>query len=323
MALQLSDRWIWDFWFAQENKDFHVFYLQASKTLGDSERRHWHASIGHAVSRDLFDWQVLPDAIAANHEPAWDDLATWTGSIIHHDGLWYLFYTGISRQEQGCVQRIGLAISEDLIHWRRHGHDPVIEPNDNSYALLGENGQLDQAWRDPWVFRDPDDGSFHAFITARASSGGEGAGVIAHATSEDLLTWKALPPVTAPMGFGQMEVPQLISAGDTWYLLFCSDIATQDKYRRTGSGTGTYYLKAASPYGPFLSDSLRSLEADHTGSRYAGKIVETNHSLKFLSWESVDTKGNFVGLITDPKAVEVDVNGELKLSVMKQHSHDN
>ena len=30
--------------------------------------------------------------------------------------------------------------------------------------------------------------------------------------SRDLVTWEVLPPVTAPMGFGQMEVPQLVAA---------------------------------------------------------------------------------------------------------------
>lgn len=39
----------------------------------------------------------------------WDDLATWTGSVIGHDGRWWMCYTGISTREDGRVQRVGVA----------------------------------------------------------------------------------------------------------------------------------------------------------------------------------------------------------------------
>ena len=47
----------------------------------------------------------------------WDDLATWTGSVIEHDGSWHMLYTGVSTVERGLVQRIGLATSTDLVTW--------------------------------------------------------------------------------------------------------------------------------------------------------------------------------------------------------------
>src|SRR5690606_21128921 len=33
MTLALPDRWVWDFWFARDGDDVHVFYLQAPKSL--------------------------------------------------------------------------------------------------------------------------------------------------------------------------------------------------------------------------------------------------------------------------------------------------
>ena len=68
MPLSLPDKWIWDFWFAQDGLEYHVFYLQAPKSLGDEKLRHWHVSIGHAVSRDLVSWSVLPDAISPSRD---------------------------------------------------------------------------------------------------------------------------------------------------------------------------------------------------------------------------------------------------------------
>jgi beta-fructofuranosidase len=33
--LRFADRWIWDFWLAQTETAYHIFFLQAPKTLGD------------------------------------------------------------------------------------------------------------------------------------------------------------------------------------------------------------------------------------------------------------------------------------------------
>ncbi len=53
MALRLPEHWLWDFWFAQDGDDVHLFHLQAPRSLGDPALRHANATIGHAVSRDL------------------------------------------------------------------------------------------------------------------------------------------------------------------------------------------------------------------------------------------------------------------------------
>ena len=60
--------------------------------------------MGHAVSTDLSEWQVVDDALKPSTEPAFDGLATWTGSVVRgDDGSWYLFYTGLSRADDGQV----------------------------------------------------------------------------------------------------------------------------------------------------------------------------------------------------------------------------
>lgn len=60
--LRLDDCWVWDFWLAQVGLSYHIFYLQAPKSLGDERLRHRNATIGHAVSADLTSWSTLPDA---------------------------------------------------------------------------------------------------------------------------------------------------------------------------------------------------------------------------------------------------------------------
>ena len=56
------DRWVWDLWIARTSSEYHMFFLQAPRALGDPDLRHRNASIGHASSVDLATWTILPDA---------------------------------------------------------------------------------------------------------------------------------------------------------------------------------------------------------------------------------------------------------------------
>jgi hypothetical protein len=48
----LQDKWIWDFWLARDGDDYHVFYLQAPKSLGDPSARHHNATIDEFLAGD-------------------------------------------------------------------------------------------------------------------------------------------------------------------------------------------------------------------------------------------------------------------------------
>jgi beta-fructofuranosidase len=311
MALALPDRWVWDFWLARDGEDHHVFYLQAPKSLGDPELRHWNVSIGHAVSRDLRSWTVLPDALQPGPAGAWDDTSTWTGCTLSHGGRWYLFYTGTSSKDERLVQRVGLATSADLLTWTKHD-GALLEADPRWYEQLSSGAWFDEAFRDPWVV--PHGDGWRMLVTARAREGDPaGRGVVGLARSGDLLDWEPLPPLTAPLGFGQMEVPQLLERGGRWYLVFCSDVPTQsDDVRGRGLGTGTFYLVGDSPDGPFGYGG--ALVADAEGSTYAGRLHEDGSGrLVFLAWLRTGPDGGFVGELSDPWPVDVLPDGRLEV----------
>jgi beta-fructofuranosidase len=315
MPLALAESWIWDFWLVADAGAVHVFFLKAPRSLGNPQLRHWHATIGHAVSTDLVRWDLLPDALGPGEPGAWDDLAVWTGSVIRDERCWHMLYTGTRRSEQGAVQRIGRATSDDLTDWRRRDGGPVLEVDRRWYESLDLRLWHDQAWRDPWLTRDPD-GDFHAYVTARSANGGEPGerGVVGHARSPDLLEWQVLPPVTEPMGFGQMEVPQVLSVADRFYLVFSSDAGTQHPRRRPAlSGTGTYYLVGDSPLGPFRPETLGVLEADDAGTSYAGKLFDLDGELVFLAWANIHPEAGFAGHLNDPRPVAVAADGRLSV----------
>src|ERR1700733_9885332 len=78
--LRLADAWTWDFWLADDGRSYHLYFLNAPRHIGHPDERHWNVSIGHAVSPDLADWTVVPDAIAPSDGPAFDHIAAGTAT---------------------------------------------------------------------------------------------------------------------------------------------------------------------------------------------------------------------------------------------------
>ncbi len=312
MTLRLADHWLWDFWTVTVASDVHAFFLKAPRALGDPELRHWNVSIGHAVSNDLMRWEILPDALVPGAPGTFDDRSTWTGSILEHEGVWHMLYTGTSSHEDGLVQRVGLATSTDLITWIRHP-TPVFEADPRWYELLDLGVWHDLAWRDPWLFRVPGDDTVHAYVTARVSAGDpRGRGVVGHATSTDMVHWTVQPPVTEPMGFGQMEVPQLVEAGGRFHLLFSSDPGTRSDALGL-HGAGTYCLSGPGPFGPFAPSTLHELDAGPRHVTYAGRIVPHRGKLWFIAWVGKEDGQTFLGELAEPREVTVDADGLLRV----------
>jgi len=300
--LRLEDHWVWDSWHAQEDNGLrHIFFLRASRALLDPERRHRRASIGHAISTDLRSWRLVADALVPADTPSWDDLATWTGSIVRGpDSRWYLFYTGVSRAESGLVQRIGLAVSDDLLVWHRWGPQPLLEPDPQWYETLDLAHWYEQAWRDPWVYPDPSGQGWHMLVTARVGAGPDGhRGVLGHATSTDLATWKVQPPLSTPAGFGHLEVPQVAVVDGQALLLFCTNSVAPER----GVDERIWFTPGPTVNGPWDLASARPFPHPHL---YAPRLVTdvdgTPALIGFLDY--VD--GSFAGELTDPIRVRYD-----------------
>lgn len=324
MAFALADSWVWDFWLARDGADYHLFFLEAPKSIGDADARHWNVSIGHTVSQDLVDWKPLGTCFRPAPEPAWDDGTTWTGSVIRHAGQWWMFYTGTSKGERLKKQRIGLATSKDLHDWRRHHGNPVLDLDPDLYEEYDATAWHDRSLRDPWVAPDPQGSGFRMWFTARAKDGApDGRGVIGTASSEDLVTWRAEPAVTPPGDFGECEVPQYFAAGGRHYLLFSTSA------RRTSAAriarlsesdcpaeTGTHYFLADSPRGPWRLGPMPFLSGDASGSLYAGRVAEDPAGrLAFLGFLGERPGHGFIGAISDPLPIAIAADGALRLEV--------
>ncbi|GAA5035290.1 hypothetical protein GCM10023258_37050 [Terrabacter aeriphilus] len=302
---KLPEAWVWDFWTVDDGERYHLFFLYASRALKDPHARHYRASVGHAVSSDLVTWERVTDALVRSDAPAFDELATWTGSVVRHpDGRWFMFYTGARLNEVGAnVQSIGYAVSTDLYVWDK-APGPVLEADARWYETFADGNWHDEAFRDPWVFEDPDGEGWHMLITARANHGDVvDRGVVGHAWSADLETWELREPLTQPgAGFGQLEVLQTHVVDGRQVLLFNCMVGDMPEAARAGGVVGGVWIAdAKSPLGPY---DVAGAQVVDDPSLYVGKFVDdrVTGQTKFLAFVH-DRDGAFVGEITDPYAV--------------------
>ena len=292
----------------------HVFFLHAPRSLGHPDLRHSHAQIGHAVSRDLRNWEVLPTALSPGPPDAFDDQATWTGSVLEAGGRWQMFYSGISTRDDGRVQRVGLATSEDLRTWERQ--QVLVEADPRWYETSLDHPAGEETWRDPWVFQDPEDGRFHMVVCARVNHGPfDGRGVLGHVWSDDLRSWEVGPPLSAPGEFRQLEVPQLVRLGGAWRVVFSAGWSDHSAARLARPGVvaegGTHYLVSDDPLGPYVLDRDAFLLGDPQVSFYAGRVLHHQGAWWLLAWRHVDGQGRFFGELTDPMPLALDPTGSL------------
>jgi beta-fructofuranosidase len=184
---------------------FHLFHL----TLPN------HDVIAHAVSPDGIRWEPKPPALHTGPHGSFDDDQLWTMSVQRFRERFFMLYTALSRADGGRVQRVGLAVSDDLDHWEKLP-GPVSEAA-HPYRTDREDA--------PWVaWRDPkpvilDDGRVHVVLCARdPEAPALRQGAVAHLVSDDMKTWEALPPLFAPRHHYEIECPQLFTIGERLYL---------------------------------------------------------------------------------------------------------
>jgi hypothetical protein len=93
-------------------------------------------------------WTVA-DALVPSDRTAFDDVATWTGSVVRGpDRRWYMYYTGLGSAEHGLVQRIGLVTSDDLYTWERRGDHPILAADPRWYETFGSRSRRSKSWMD-------------------------------------------------------------------------------------------------------------------------------------------------------------------------------
>ena len=272
---------------------YHLFHLVLPN----------HDYIAHAVSPDGLVWRRVRNALFIGDPGAWDDDMLWTMHVTRDPDnglLWRMFYTGISRREQGRVQRIGAARSTDLYHWEKDlSPNYPLEIRGPHYESSAREGREWVSCRDPFFFRDGD--GRYLLVAARTAQGPlirRGCVGIAREVEPDVFEW--LPPLFHPRMYDDVEVPGLYRIAGRYYLL--GNLREDVK---------VHYWRAEALQGPYeaFCDNMLLPQGN-----YAARITSDEDG-RLLVWSFFigQTEQGGQRLLPPPKEILVNDRGELGL----------
>lgn len=313
---------IGDTWQYSDGHSVHAFFMQGA---GANEEDLLDGSIGHAVSEDMLQWQVLPAAIQRGLPGSWDEQQLWTGCTIRKDDTLYLFYTSRCKAERNA-NSISVATSEDGITWTKYDGNPIIRPDPRYYYTndhrtpLAVHSNIDgniMDCRDLCVVYDEEKKHYWGYFAVRRP-GDEctQTSVIALAKSYDMLHWEQLPPCFCPDKYHCIETPDVFKMGDKWYML-CLSGNHYGQRNRTGDpnmfGRITIYGEADAPEGPYRecrSDNI--LVGSMECSGHCAKTV-LHQGVRYLIYTQTLCDGGYLKefSMSPPKVVEADESGRL------------
>lgn len=312
-----KDKKLWDSWLIKDNGRYHIFYLQAFPSKDPDERHNKYVTIGHAVSDDLLHWTELSTALKPGENDSWDNLALWTGSVIKKDDKYYMFYTGRNKDKM-WIQKIGVAISDDLLEWEKSKNNPILEAKkyyyiDNNKNKLGKIG----AWRDPFVFQDPISKKYYMTISARENNGSyEYNACVAILESEDLLEWKYLPPIFAPGVYDEIETTQIIYHRGIYYLFFSTHTNNYepDFALNNGASGGLHCYFSENLFGNYKPVNSNGIVLGNGKEMYAVRLLHIkNNDFHAIGWLAETKEEKFVGKLTHPFKIRIEKNKVFKV----------
>ena len=275
-----------DFCIVKRDGWYHCFYIRVYAPVPyDSTER----DFGHAVSRDLYVWTQL-DSVLPARPGEWDNAKVWAPDIHEVDGVYYMFYTGVTNQPgaYSYYQRIGLATSTDLMTWNR-ADEPVLSCADVPWSFCDPlqfgGGEL----RDAFVMPDPAGTGWLMYYTAKPSSD-PGTYIAGMASSTgDLTQWVNREPLWIThntwSGSPLVESPHVFEHGGLYFLAF------------TGNGAEPLRLATGpDPVGEAATwtyrGSLGPMLGLDTGEWYASEyfVDGTHEYFCFINHDRVDIR---------------------------------
>lgn len=216
LHLKAPENWINDpNGFIYYKGEYHLFY-QHFPYEPRWGTMHW----GHAVSRDLVNWEHK--GIALYPTKYEDQNGCFSGSAVEHEGRMYLYYTGVHYNQVNpenihrCLNEQFessqmMLVSEDGIHFDNlNGKKVVIPPI--SDRKIGDRTHT----RDPKVWRGKD-----AWYMVLGSSTEDQRGELLFYRSKNLEDWELVNQVSRESGFGWMwECPDYFETEGGQVLVF-------------------------------------------------------------------------------------------------------
>jgi predicted GH43/DUF377 family glycosyl hydrolase len=168
--------------------------------------------------------------------PNWDSQFIDPGGMVYHDGMFHMFYNGISRFP--APVGVGYATSTDGVEWTRQADEPVLSAETMSGSnLSGNNLFVTSALVEP-------DETWVLYFYTLGDAGFTGPGEIGRATAPAATgPWTIDPdPLLSPGPSGswddvQVSGPNVLKSGDTYFMYY--DGSRSGSQSRIGLATST------------------------------------------------------------------------------------
>lgn len=272
-----------------DGKLFHLFHLIIPN----------HDYIAHATSTDGIHWKRVRNAIFVGHPGEWDDDMLWTMHTTwnEEEALWEMYYTGLTLAENGKVQRVGRATSQDLYHWEKDTNFEPLAPDPVFYESADDETRGWTSFRDPFLFKEH--GEERLLVAARTNHGPyPRRGCVALLRKENG-HWEPKPPLFHPLIYDDMEVPNLYQVNDNYYLV--ASIREDRKIR---------YWHSKSPDGPFYSFPNNVLFPQ---GNFAGRVLKVDDKFLAFSFYYINNDPDGERAFSPPKEIVAREDGEIYL----------
>lgn len=140
---------------------------------------------GHAVTKDFIVWEDKPIALAPDKE--YDKAGCFSGTAIQEDGIQYLMYTCVKKEEKKDIQQQAMAYSKDGITYEKFAENPVITTKQLPETIYPSD------FRDPKIWKEKD--IYYCAVVAMDCNVG---GRLLLYTSNDLKHWEYQHDIMQP-----------------------------------------------------------------------------------------------------------------------------
>jgi hypothetical protein len=231
-----------DFSLVKKDGYYHLFFIRNNTTLPADLTE---TDFGHAISTDLYHWTQQPVAFAVDRGE-WDNWHLWAPSVFEYQGLYWMFYTGVTYWpgEFERTQRIGLAVSSDLVTWNRY-YDPVFDASQVNWTWSDPLNSL-PAFRDAFVMPDPRaPGSWLMYYTASLAADTAATVVGVAASTGDFHAWQDVKPLLITWRNYTYNIltesPHVFEHDGLWYLFISTTSGQPLSFYTSPDPTGEPY----------------------------------------------------------------------------------
>lgn len=208
-----------DHCFVAREGEVHLFHITGMPGKGPYVEGN-EVSFGHAVSRDLRQWEARPECLRYDPSRRWEADHIFAPYVFRNKEEYFMFYAGINFTEK--VERMCLATSDDLETWAKHPFNPIFVPS-RSWAQWDVKSPIWGCCRDPHVVAHPDYGFILYYVTWL--KGGQDLVAIGTAVSDDLVHWQDAGPALVrqrawDFSTTSMESPCVVARGGRYFLFY-------------------------------------------------------------------------------------------------------